>query len=402
MNHSKVIVYVGVFSIALLVAHLLSGAQTKFKKKSTFRKIGVKPCNYKQYNELQKKVDSTKEEHMKYMKLLHKWEHEKYLRLEKNYTEHMKKHKTHTHEKEENPELLQFKISKSQLHAKCHRKAPQKFQLVETKETLVTKVMKNVYNVVEKYLKTNKDNILTNRKYKTCAVVGNGGIILENPYNGYTIDQHDAVFRINEGPTAGFEKYVGSKTTFRVTYGPTCGGMSQAEYAHNICALSMDWPHEASIFEKKYLSWELVYKDQFQHWKAYKSFDKQTSKLHAEGNVSKPLQFALANINILKELKKAVSQWPTTGVVSIRLATEICDCVNIYGFSAGRLIKSSKPFKYHYYDQLYLPGYQETEKGEDKTNPHKYNKEGDWIVNLAKAGTINDMSFPADNKDWRK
>ena len=37
----------------------------------------------------------------------------------------------------------------------------------------------------------------------------------------------------------------------------------------------------------------------------------------------------------------------------------------------------------------------------DKENPHKYNKEGDWILNLIKSGTINDMSFPQDNKDWK-
>ena len=44
---------------------------------------------------------------------------------------------------------------------------------------------------------------------------------------------------------------------------------------------------------------------------------------------------------------------------------------------------------------------QNEEDEKDKENPHKYNKEGDWILNLIKSGTINDMSFPQDNKDWK-
>lgn len=33
---------------------------------------------------------------------------------------------------------------------------------------------------------------------------------------GSDIDEHDAVFRLNNAPTVGFEKYVGSKTTFNL------------------------------------------------------------------------------------------------------------------------------------------------------------------------------------------
>ena len=113
MNAGKVIVYISAFVFALLVGHLFSGAQTKFKKKTELRKIGVKPCNYNQYIELQKKANNAKEEHLKQTELLHKLklEHEKYLRLQKSYTEHMKEHKTHTHENEneKNPELLKLK-----------------------------------------------------------------------------------------------------------------------------------------------------------------------------------------------------------------------------------------------------------------------------------------------------
>lgn len=50
------------------------------------------------------------------------------------------------------------------------------------------------------------------RKYRTCAVVGNSGILL-NSENGKLIDSHEAVIRLNNARTRSFERNVGSKTT---------------------------------------------------------------------------------------------------------------------------------------------------------------------------------------------
>ncbi|KAL3616069.1 glycosyltransferase 29 [Castilleja foliolosa] len=49
------------------------------------------------------------------------------------------------------------------------------------------------------------------RLYKSCAVVGNSGILLKSDY-GKTIDGHETVIRLNNARTRSFERSVGSKT----------------------------------------------------------------------------------------------------------------------------------------------------------------------------------------------
>ena len=55
-------------------------------------------------------------------------------------------------------------------------------------------------------------------KYDTCAVVSNSGRLLKYEH-GEEIDKAQAVFRINYPPTEGYEKHVGSRTTFDIVNG---------------------------------------------------------------------------------------------------------------------------------------------------------------------------------------
>lgn len=48
-------------------------------------------------------------------------------------------------------------------------------------------------------------------KYKSCAVVGNSGILLKSDY-GKTIDSHESVIRLNNARIRGFERNVGART----------------------------------------------------------------------------------------------------------------------------------------------------------------------------------------------
>ncbi|KAK4763545.1 hypothetical protein SAY87_012983 [Trapa incisa] len=53
---------------------------------------------------------------------------------------------------------------------------------------------------------------VSDRKYSSCAVVGNSGILL-NSTHGKLIDSHEAVIRLNNARISSFEGKVGSKTT---------------------------------------------------------------------------------------------------------------------------------------------------------------------------------------------
>ena len=69
-------------------------------------------------------------------------------------------------------------------------------------------------------------------------------------------------------------------------------------------------------------------------------------------------------------------------------------CEDGNGYSAGRSIKSDKPFRYHYFDNYLLPQYQDKSKKKDAKNPHEYNVEARWILRMVEEGKIRDMSFP--------
>ncbi|XP_033864267.3 type 2 lactosamine alpha-2,3-sialyltransferase-like isoform X6 [Acipenser ruthenus] len=54
-------------------------------------------------------------------------------------------------------------------------------------------------------------------KCRKCVVVGNGGV-LRNKMLGKRIDSFEVVIRINSGPVRGYESDVGKRTTFRLCY----------------------------------------------------------------------------------------------------------------------------------------------------------------------------------------
>ena len=290
--------------------------------------------------------------------------------------------------------------STQEMLASCSRRdrsAPMRFPIVETKFTLPDEARRKLNTAASDIIKNSvPDSNPFNKPYRTCAVVGNGGILLNSPNNGAEIDGHSAIFRINEGPTRGFETYVGQRTTFRLAYGAGCGNMVVDEFAHVLCAYDLNSKWTSSLIDLwsvQYTSWNYYSSDVHSHLQMYPSLAPAMSARHAEANASKSLTMNLVNAKIFSSLHHNVT-FPSTGLVAIRIAEEICDCVDIYGFSAGHSLKNNEGFRYHYYDTQIMPGseyHASSNSGEE--NVHKFSIEEQLITQSEESGAVRDRSF---------
>ncbi|KAF4100768.1 hypothetical protein G5714_018964 [Onychostoma macrolepis] len=133
---------------------------------------------------------------------------------------------------------------------------------------------------------------------RTCAVVGNSGNLLGSHY-GPLIDLHDFVIRINKGPTEGYEKDVGSKTTHRILY-PEAPWITYTRVRPTVNA-NRD---KVMIIHPEFIKY------------IYESW------LQKHG------------------------RYPSTGFITLIFALHICDQVNVFGFGA----KSDGNW-HHYFDR---------------------------------------------------
>uniref|UniRef100_A0A8C8RCA0 CMP-N-acetylneuraminate-beta-galactosamide-alpha-2,3-sialyltransferase 1 n=1 Tax=Pelusios castaneus TaxID=367368 RepID=A0A8C8RCA0_9SAUR len=152
---------------------------------------------------------------------------------------------------------------------------------------------------------------------RRCAVVGNSGNLKQSQY-GQDIDAHDFVFRMNRAPTAGFESDVGSKTTHHFVYPE-----SFRDLAENVSMIVIP-------FKTLDLRWIV-------------------SAL-TTGTIGFTYAPVPRKIKVKKEkilvyhpafMKYVYDQWlqhhgryPSTGILSIIFALNLCDEVDVYGFGA--------------------------------------------------------------------
>ncbi|XP_055076347.2 CMP-N-acetylneuraminate-beta-galactosamide-alpha-2,3-sialyltransferase 1 isoform X1 [Misgurnus anguillicaudatus] len=164
---------------------------------------------------------------------------------------------------------------------------------------------------------------------RTCAVVGNSGNLLGSHY-GRQIDLHDFVIRINKGPTKGYEKDVGSKTTHRFIYPESAVDMDNS--THLVLSpfkiLDMQWL--ISAFTTKNIT---------------RTYIKVKPSVNA--NRHKVMILHPAFIKYVHEvwlLKHG--RYPSTGFLAIVFALHVCDQVSTFGFGADQ-----NGNWYHYFEK---------------------------------------------------
>ncbi|XP_051519614.1 CMP-N-acetylneuraminate-beta-galactosamide-alpha-2,3-sialyltransferase 1-like isoform X1 [Myxocyprinus asiaticus] len=165
---------------------------------------------------------------------------------------------------------------------------------------------------------------------RTCAVVGNSGNLLGSNY-GPLIDFHDVVIRINKGPTKGFEKDVGSKTTHRILYPESAMDLDNNNTHLLLFPFKIrDMQWLISAFTIKHITHTYV---------------RVKSSINANENRVMILHPAFIKYVYDSWLQKH-GRYPSTGFITIILALHMCDEVNVFGFGA----KSDGTW-HHYFDR---------------------------------------------------
>lgn len=155
-----------------------------------------------------------------------------------------------------------------------------------------------------------EDSFLQGRAFPKCAVVGgSGGLLLHE--SGSAIDQHyDAVFRTNKAVTSGvYSKYTGTKTTFRVTSGPTAWGFRESD-DEIVILRSLNDPKVIQAAVEGLI------------WNA--NNNKSSSPM------------LVTNPYLEDHLASELSCKASTGLLTIIIAAHSCQKVTLYGFGLGR------------------------------------------------------------------
>eukprot|EP00238_Polyblepharides_amylifera_P009835 CAMPEP_0196583566 /NCGR_PEP_ID=MMETSP1081-20130531/43905_1 /TAXON_ID=36882 /ORGANISM="Pyramimonas amylifera, Strain CCMP720" /LENGTH=544 /DNA_ID=CAMNT_0041904497 /DNA_START=125 /DNA_END=1759 /DNA_ORIENTATION=- len=138
--------------------------------------------------------------------------------------------------------------------------------------------------------------------WHSCAVVGTSGLLLH--YNlGAEIDQHTAVFRMNEAPIKGFETHVGRRTTIRLV---------EDQYH----ALARSQPSKQMVLQ------QIKTKATLQEFIDFKSTPESMNLYYLAPDLE---------LHVARYLKKGPVTW---GLFTVFLAAQKCRKITLYGFAA--------------------------------------------------------------------
>ncbi|KAK3272817.1 hypothetical protein CYMTET_18909 [Cymbomonas tetramitiformis] len=194
-------------------------------------------------------------------------------------------------------------------------------------------------------LPPNASAIARRYKWRTCAVVGNSGTLLDSQY-GASIDKHDVVIRMNQAPTKGYEPHVGRKTTFRIM-----NSLWSHRYAHGYAPWDPGFEH-LPLEQKTTLIMSrvtvTVYNSMFEFWRKRRP---DITLLLLSSRVVSVVRQVLTDYRA--RLCRAGygpylgGNTPSSGYMGVYLALQMCGKVSTYGFGINEV--GGEKVSYHYY-----------------------------------------------------
>eukprot|EP00058_Branchiostoma_floridae_P016620 XP_002602108.1 hypothetical protein BRAFLDRAFT_98957 [Branchiostoma floridae] len=184
------------------------------------------------------------------------------------------------------------------------------------------------------------------RHQKTCALVGNSGILLGSDC-GSEIDSKDYVVRMNLPLVRGFEKDVGKRTSMTIMNSETVRRLaisaglknrSQDAYESRLRDIegSVLVIHKASI------------RGLLEALRRYgsRSFVGLASKTMRFGNDK---EFNEINRIASTIAGQTFTLWPTMGLTTVIMVNTFCDRLHLYGFYPYQKDLDNRPIPYHYF-----------------------------------------------------
>ena len=160
------------------------------------------------------------------------------------------------------------------------------------------------------------EDIFRGKVFESCAVVGSSGIV-HHYENGAEIDKHEMVMRFNSAPTKKFEKFVGSKTTYRITN-------------------TQNWAFRESKREQILV-----------HMRASASLRGLVRTYVGDPSV----KMAAFHPDFVMYMASNFKFMPTSGLYGVMIALQHCARMDLYGFQ----VSFEHGTLYHYYDECDQP-----------------------------------------------
>ena len=200
----------------------------------------------------------------------------------------------------------------------------------------------------------------TDETFKTCAVVGNSGIVLKEKH-GEFIDSHDFVIRFNLAPTEGYESHVGTKTSLRIV---NCHMFHSLIFPESCKANEETFSEFDPQYALKLKNERILIKNNVDPMVFGSVFE-----LMKQNGCTVEMLDARVIQEVSEELNLKTGIEPSNGMIGTFLAKNLFDKVSCFGFSFYSDPWESK----HYYEDM---------TPYDQSVVHNFTEEREWLENL--------------------